>query len=178
MLMSARPEASPAEPTDHVDGVRQQWEQIFPGLETGAMDIVTRINRIAQIVQQRSDSILTANGITRAEFDMLSLLARSGRPMSPTELATELLISGAGATKRIKTLQNAGLIERETNPRDGRGALINTTPRARGLLRPILESVLDFEAALLSGLDPSTAKELAGNLRTLLTSLEPQSSGT
>ncbi|TJY64665.1 MarR family transcriptional regulator [Arthrobacter sp. CAU 1506] len=176
--MPARPAAIPAEPRDHVDGVRQQWQQIFPGLETDAMEIVTRINRIAQIVQQRSDSILTANGITRAEFDMLSLLARSGRPMSPTELAAELLISGAGATKRIKTLQNAGLIVRETNPKDGRGALINTTPRARGLLRPILESVLDFEAGLLSGLDRTTATDLARNLRTLLTSLElPSSSG-
>ncbi|NKX51271.1 MarR family transcriptional regulator, partial [Arthrobacter deserti] len=66
-------------------------------------------------------AVLAANGITRAEFDMLSLLARSGRPMAPTELAAELLISGAGATKRLRKLTDAGLVRRETNPRDGRG---------------------------------------------------------
>lgn len=175
--MSKESAVGAAEPEDYVDGVRRQWAEIFPGLETGGMDIITRINRIAQIVEQRSDGVLTSNGITRAEFDMLSLLARSGRPMSPTELSAELLISGAGATKRIKTLQNAGLVVREANPKDGRGALIRMTPKARDLLRPILESVLDFEAGLLSGLDPSTASDLARKLRGLLSGLERPAGG-
>jgi DNA-binding MarR family transcriptional regulator len=170
--MSEMPEGRPGAPADYVDRVRQQWEEIFPGLATGSVDIVARINRIAQIVQSRSDTVLAENGITRAEFDMLSLLARVGRPVAPTELATELLISGAGATKRIKKLLDAGLVQRDINPRDGRGALVRMTPKARDLLRPILESVLDFEAALLSVLDPSTAGELTRNLRALLAGLE------
>jgi DNA-binding MarR family transcriptional regulator len=176
--MPEEPEAGAGKPEDYVDGVRQQWAEIFPGLETGGMDIITRINRIAQIVEQRSDRVLASNGITRAELDMLSLLARCGRPMSPSGLAAELLISGAGATKRIKTLQNAGLVVREANPRDGRGALIRMTPKARDVLRPILESVLDFEASLLSGLNPPTTNSLARSLRALLVGLEGQSSGT
>jgi DNA-binding MarR family transcriptional regulator len=160
---------------DYVDRVRQQWEQIFPGLETDSLDVVARINRIAQIIQLRSDAVLAGNGITRAEFDMLSLLARVGRPMAPTELATDLLISGAGATKRIKKLRDAGLVQRDINPHDGRGALVRMTPKARTLLRPILGSVLKFEAGLLSVLDPSTAGELARDLRALLAGLEPHS---
>ncbi|QCB97875.1 MarR family transcriptional regulator [Arthrobacter sp. PAMC25564] len=167
------PEDQPGTQPDYVDRVRQQWEQIFRGLETGSVDIVARINRIAQIIQLRSDAVLAENGITRAEFDMLSLLARVGRPMAPTELATELLISGAGATKRIKKLRDAELVQRDINPQDGRGALVRLTPKARGLLRPILESVLKFEAGLLSVLDPSTAGELARDLRALLAGLEP-----
>ena len=138
-----------------------------------SVDIVARINRIGQIIQLRSDAVLAENGITRAEFDMLSLLARAGRPVAPTELAAELLISGAGATKRIKKLRDAGLVQRDNNPQDGRGALVRMTPKARDLLRPILESVLNFEAGLLSVLDPSTAGELARNLRVLLAGLEP-----
>ncbi|MCX6500151.1 MAG: MarR family transcriptional regulator [Arthrobacter sp.] len=171
--MSAKPDDRPDIQADYVDQVRQQWEQIFPGLETGSVDIVARINRIAQIVQSRSDTVLADNGITRAEFDMLSLLARTGRPMAPTELATELLISGAGATKRIKKLRDAELVKRDNNPQDGRGALVQMTPKARDLLRPILESVLHFEAALLSVLEPPAAGELAMNLRALLVGLEP-----
>ncbi|MFD1212140.1 MarR family winged helix-turn-helix transcriptional regulator [Arthrobacter sp. GCM10027362] len=142
-------------------------------MDTEPTSIIGRINRIAQIIQLRSDIVLAANGITRAEFDMLSLLARTGRPMTPTELAGELLISGAGATKRLKKLRDAGLIQREANPRDGRGALIHMTAKAHELLRPILESVLGFEAALLSRLSASTRRELARDLRALLTGLEP-----
>ncbi|WP_369045951.1 MarR family winged helix-turn-helix transcriptional regulator [Sinomonas sp. P10A9] len=172
------PSASPTAPTDYVDGVRSQWNRLFPGLDTGAVDIVGRINRISQIIQLRSDAVLAANRITRAEFDMLSLLARAARPMAPTELAAELLISGPGTTKRIKKLVDAGLAEREANPLDGRGTLIRLTPHAASVLRPILEDVLRLEESLISALDPAAASALAGHLRALLSSLEPQSGGS
>lgn len=168
------PENRPVTPPDYVDRVRHQWEQIFPGLETGSVDIVARIHRIGQLIQLRSDAVLAENGITRAEFDMLSLLARTGRPMGPTELAGELLISGAGATKRIKKLLDAGLVQRYTNPQDGRGALVRMTPKAHTRLRPIVESVLNFEAGLLAALDPAAAGQLGSDLRGLLAALEPQ----
>jgi DNA-binding MarR family transcriptional regulator len=169
------PEAGNGTPADFVDDVRRQWAQIFPDVDTAPTAIIGRINRIAQIIQLRSDAVLAAAGLTRAEFDMLSLLARTGRPMTPTELAARLLISGAGATKRLKKLQGAGLIRRESNPQDGRGAFIHMTAKADELLRPILESVLDFEAGLLSGLPAATARNLARDLRTLLAGLEPMS---
>lgn len=171
-------ERSPGVSADYIDVIRQQWGQIFPDVDTGPTSIVGRINRIAQIIQLRSDTVLAANGITRAEFDVLSLLARTGRPMAPTELAAELLISGAGATKRLKKLGDAGLIRRETNPQDGRGALIHLSGKAQDLLRPILESVLDFEAGLLSGLSAPARRNLARNLRELLGSLEPRPRGS
>lgn len=171
-------EARNGTPEDFIDIVRRQWAQIFPDADTEPTAIIGRINRIAQIIQLRSDAVLAAAGLTRAEFDMLSLLARTGRPMTPTELAAELLISGAGATKRLKKLQSAGLIRREANPQDGRGAFIHMTERAHELLWPILESVLGFEAGLLSGLPDSTARDLARDLRTLLAGLEPYHGGS
>lgn len=175
-MSSTTPEAGSG--SDFIDNVRQQWAHLFPTVDTEPMAIVGRINRIAHIIQLRSDTVLAAAGITRAEFDMLSLLARTGRPMTPTELASELLISGAGATKRLKKLQEAGLIQRESNPQDGRGALIRMTDKADALLRPIMESVLGFEAGLLSGLSESTARGLARDLRTLLAGLEPHRGGS
>jgi DNA-binding MarR family transcriptional regulator len=168
----AAAEPAPRTSGDYIDAVRAKWQQIFPDMDTEPTSIIGRINRIALIIQLRSDAVLAANGITRAEFDMLSLLARTGRPMTPTELAAELLISGAGATKRLKKLDEAGLIRRETNPRDGRGALIRMTDKAHALLRPILASVLDFEAGLLAALPADTRRELAASLRTLLAGLE------
>jgi len=170
------PEAGNA--ADFIDDVQRQWAQIFPDVDTASTAVIGRINRLAQIIQMRSDAVLAAAGLTRAEFDMLSLLARTGRPMTPTELAAELLISGAGATKRLKKLQSAGLIRRESNPQDGRGAFIHTTDKADELLRPILESVLGFEAGLLSGLPAATAGRLARDLRALLANLEPRTGGS
>lgn len=162
-----------SERIDSIDHVRGQWARIFPGLDTRPVDVVGRINRIAHIIQLRSDAVLARNAITRAEFDLLSVLARTGRPMAPTELAAELLISGPGVTKRIRKLLDAGLVEREANPQDGRSALIRMAPPALEALRPILEAVMAFEAGLLAALGPAGAEGLAENLRTLLASLEP-----
>lgn len=157
---------------DHIDEVRGQWEAIFPGIDTSMVAVMGRIARLAQVVQVRSDSVLAAQGVTRAEFDVISLLARHGGTLSPTRVSTELIISGAGVTKRLKRLDSAGLISRIPDPADGRGSLVQLTAEAWDLLRPILESVLDFEGRLLAGIEPAVRAELAGGLRELLLSVE------
>lgn len=92
--------------------------------------------------------------------------------MAPTELAQELLTSGAGITKRIKKLVEEGLVERRVNPVDGRGALVHITPRAQSAILPILESVWAFESELLSRITSEERAQLEGGLRSLLQVVE------
>ncbi|MCF2586219.1 MarR family winged helix-turn-helix transcriptional regulator [Brevibacterium sp. UCMA 11752] len=158
--------------SDYIDEVRGQWDAIFPGLDTSMVALMGRISRIAQVVQARSDAVLAAQGITRGEFDVISLLARHGGTLSPTRVSTELIISGAGVTKRLKRLASAGLITRIPDPADGRGSLVQLTAEAWDLLRPVLESVLGFEGRLLADIAPDVQEQLAGNLRELLLSIE------
>ncbi|GAA1556469.1 MarR family transcriptional regulator [Brevibacterium picturae] len=158
--------------SDYIDDVRGQWESIFPGLDTSMVALMGRISRIAQVVQARSDAVLAAQDITRGEFDVISLLARHGGTLSPTRVSSELIISGAGVTKRLKRLDSAGLIVRIPDPADGRGSLVQLTQEARTKLRPILEAVLAFEDRLLADLDPTTKGQLAAGLRELLLDLE------
>ncbi|GAA4038331.1 hypothetical protein GCM10023063_24370 [Arthrobacter methylotrophus] len=56
---------------------------------------------------------------------------RVGGPMTPSELAADLITSRAGTTKRIYKLLSAGLVTGESTPRDGRGALIRMTEAGR-----------------------------------------------
>lgn len=158
--------------SDYIDEVRAQWDTIFPGLDTSMVALMGRISRIAQVVQTRSDAVLAAQGITRGEFDVISLLARHGGTLAPTRVSTELIISGAGVTKRLKRLSSAGLITRIPDPADGRGSLVQLSAEAWDLLRPILESVLGFEDQLLADIDSGTQEQLAGSLRELLISIE------
>ena len=157
---------------DYIADVRGQWETIFPDLDTSMVAVMGRIARIAQVVQVRSDEVLAAQGVTRGEFDVISLLARHGGTLSPTRVSTELIISGAGVTKRLKRLGSAGLVSRIPDPADGRGSLVQLTDTAWDLLRPILESVLGFENRLLADLGLESQEQLAGSLRELLISIE------
>ncbi len=159
-------------PLDYIDGIQEQWACMLPQVDIESAGVIGRIRRLAQVMQLRSDSVLGMHGITRSEFDILSALARNGRPMAPTELATELLISGAGMTKRIKKLVDAGLIRRDANPEDGRGALLRMTDQGQELLLPVLESISAFESTVLEVFTMPERKDLADSLRTLLADLE------
>jgi DNA-binding MarR family transcriptional regulator len=157
---------------DYIDKARAEWAQIEPELSTTPAGIIGRIMRIAQVVEMRADRMLESRGITRSEFDILSLLVRTGRPMTPGELATESLCSGAGVTKRVKKLVEAGLVTRETNPSDGRGALITLTGEGRDKTIPILRALIDYEQGLIEVVPTDDREPLTSQLRTLLSSLE------
>ena len=159
-------------PRDYIDAIQEQWGRMLPQIDIGAAGIIGRIRRLGQIIQLRSDAVLARHGVTRSEFDILSALARSGRPMAPSVLAAELLISGAGMTKRIKKLVDTGLIRRDVNPEDGRGALLHMTERGQELLLPVLESISGFELELLEVFSAADCGKLTEYLRTLLADLE------
>ncbi|WP_166877749.1 MarR family winged helix-turn-helix transcriptional regulator [Salinibacterium sp. ZJ450] len=158
--------------TDYIDKAQAQWAQIQPGLDTEPAGIIGRIARLAQLIETRTDRVLEELDVTRSEFDILALLTRSGRPMTPSEISANMLCSAAGTTKRMKKLLDAGLITRETNPSDGRGALIQLTDAGQAKTIPVLRAVLDVEARLLEALPADDCERLTAQLRALLTSLE------
>lgn len=157
---------------DYVDRAQEQWRDVNPDLVTDTAALAGRIQRVAQHLQVSTDAVLLRHGISRAEFDLLSLLHRTGRPMSPSELAADLMTSGAGTTKRIRKLVAAGLALREANPLDGRGALVRMSEGAPDFLLPILAAVAAHEAQVMSSLPDQDRELLAGHLRVLLIAFE------
>ncbi|MGG5174951.1 MarR family winged helix-turn-helix transcriptional regulator [Pseudarthrobacter sp. J1763] len=158
--------------SDYVDTMRQQWASIYPELDTEAAGVVARITRIARMIQLRGDVVLAEHGVTRDEFELMSLLARSAGPLTPSALAASQITSAAAVTKRLKKLDDAGWVRREVNPSDGRGALIHLTQEGSSVLRPIIDAVAKFDSALLGELTANDSEQLANQLRALLTSVE------
>ncbi|WP_416484093.1 MarR family transcriptional regulator [Streptomyces sp. CL12] len=54
------------------------------------------------------------------EFDVLATLHRSGRPLTPKELAASVVIGSAALTNRVDRLAARGLVTREAVPGDRR----------------------------------------------------------
>ncbi|MDQ1576875.1 MAG: hypothetical protein QOH55_2025 [Microbacteriaceae bacterium] len=157
---------------DLIDTSIEQWGHILPQVDTSPLAVVGRIRILAQLIQLASDDVLGKHGITRAEFDILSVLVRTARPMSPTEIASTSLTSAPGTSKRINKLIDSGLVVRKVNPRDGRGVFIHVTERARAVLEPVLSSISDFENELLSGLSDEAHKGLERYLREFMIVME------
>ncbi|WP_367324994.1 MarR family winged helix-turn-helix transcriptional regulator [Streptomyces sp. HUAS ZL42] len=157
---------------DTVAAVVRQWQAVHPGLDTGPMEIIGRVNRCAALLQQAEDAPLRRAGLSRAEFDLLGALRRSGHELTPGELARETFSSGAAVTKRLKQLTERGLVERRGDTRDRRVAHVRLTDAGRDLVDGILPEQLAHETSVLSGLDPAGRSELAAMLGELLAQLE------
>ncbi|MEU6403379.1 MarR family transcriptional regulator [Streptomyces sp. NPDC046985] len=157
---------------DTVAAVVRQWRTVHPDLDTAPMEIIGRINRCAALLQQAEDTPLRRAGLSRPEFDMLGALRRTGRELTPSELARETFCSGAAVTKRLKQLTERGLVERRGDARDRRVAHVHLTESGRDLVDDLLPEQLDYERTVLDELDGEGRGELSELLSRLLGRLE------
>lgn len=157
---------------DIVAGVLRQWQKVHPGLNTGPMAVIGRLNRCAALLQQAVDAPLAQEGLSRPEFDILGTLRRTGRELTPGQIARETFASGAAVTKRLRVLEDRGLVSRRADERDRRVAHLRLTDAGRDLIDRLLPDQLSFEETLLSGLSPEDLDDLSETLSDLLLHLE------
>jgi DNA-binding MarR family transcriptional regulator len=157
---------------DAIGDIQAQWRALRPDLDVDAIGIVGRVLRSAARIVQHSDDVLGAHGLTRGEFDILAALRRGDQPLSPGDLRTISLATGPSTTKRLKALELRGLVDRSTNPSDGRSVLIALTDRGRALVDDVFPVQLAAEDSLLAGLETDQRIALERSLALLLASIE------
>ncbi|GGW59718.1 MarR family transcriptional regulator [Streptomyces galilaeus] len=150
----------------------RQWQDVRPELDTGPVEIIGRVNRCAALLQQAEDAPLRRAGLSRAEFELLGALRRTGHELTPGELARETFSSGTAVTKRVRALTERGLVERRGDTRDRRVAHLSLSEAGRTLIDDVLPEQLAYESAVLAALDADRQDELAGLLSELLSRLE------
>ncbi|MFI7277288.1 MarR family winged helix-turn-helix transcriptional regulator [Streptomyces sp. NPDC049879] len=157
---------------DTVAVVVRQWQSVAPGIDTGPMELIGRVNRCAALLQQAEEAPLRREGLTRAEFDLLGALRRTGHDLSPGELVRETFSSGAAVTKRLRRLQERGLLERRGDTRDRRAAQVRLTGAGRALVDRLMPEQLAYERSVIGGLGEDERRELSAGLARLLGQLE------
>ncbi|MFK0295967.1 MarR family winged helix-turn-helix transcriptional regulator [Streptomyces sp. NPDC090442] len=162
---------------DIVARVMRQWQQVHPGLDTGPMAVIGRLNRCSALFQQAADAPLRRAGLTRPEFDVLATLRRMGRELTPGRVARETFASGAAVTKRVRQLEQRGLLRRRPDDRDRRVTHLSLTDEGREIIDRLLPEQLRYEAALLEGIGERRQEELSTALGELLVVLEGRLAG-
>jgi DNA-binding MarR family transcriptional regulator len=104
---------------------------------------------------------------------LTSALAKidSDGPLTPSELAERERVRRPTATGIVSRLAEAGLVERTSDPSDGRVSLVSVTPEGRSLLQRLRKRKNAFLAKRLRKLDPdevATLDRAAGILERLL----------
>jgi DNA-binding MarR family transcriptional regulator len=101
---------------------------------------------------------------------VLSALRRAGDPyqLSPKALLQQTLVSSGTMTNRIDRLVARGLVERRTDPHDGRGILVVMSAAGRSRVDTAITRLVAEEAELLETMAAADRDVLAGLLRQLI----------
>ena len=158
---------------DPVDRIREQWAAERPDLDTEAMGILGRLNRCSAAARAAMDATCARHGISRADYDVLATLRRSGAPfqLAPGDLSRSLMLTSGGLTGRLDRLERAGLIHRSPDPTDRRSQIVALTEHGRELIDAALEDGVRTQQALLADLTPEQRDQLDELLRHLLASV-------
>jgi DNA-binding MarR family transcriptional regulator len=164
---------------DHIDAIVAQWAAERPELDTGALALVGRLMRTAQLAEDALLPALRERGLEPGWLDVLAALRRSGprHGLNPKRLLETVMLSSGGMTKRLDQLERAGLVKRSPDPGDRRGTLVRLTPRGRRTIDRAIELHIAGEERLLEPLSGAERRTLDRLLRKLLAPAEPTRSG-
>jgi DNA-binding MarR family transcriptional regulator len=154
---------------DEVDRIVDAWERERPDLDFAPLQVLSRVGRLARHLERARRTAFAASDLELWEFDVLSALRRAGAPyqLSPKALLQQTLVSSGTMTNRIDRLVERQLVERETDPNDGRGILVIMTERGRDRVDSAISLLLLGESELLDGLSPLERERLSTLLRKL-----------
>lgn len=155
---------------DEVDGIVAAWCRERPDLDVEPLEILSRISRLADVLDDRRAAAFVEHGLQAHEFDVLAALRRSGEPFEMTagELGAATYVTSGTMTSRLDRLVARRLVIRRSDENDGRLVRVRLTAAGRRRVDGALAALLDSERELVGRLTPAKRERLAGMLRELL----------
>jgi DNA-binding MarR family transcriptional regulator len=173
-----RPQHQAPEPqrdsdVDSVDRHLARWRDKAP-FDERVEGIITRIQLLTKHVSQAADHAFQEVGLQLFEFETLHRLASRGEVAraTPSELAAELMLSPAGMTGRLDTLEKAGLVNRIRGADDRRRVDVELTELGRTRWRAAMELRGTAEQAMVEPLDRTEQDTLDALLKRMLVHVE------
>ncbi len=159
---------------DWVDQVRDAWARERPDLDTSPVAVVARVGRLGAFLDAGLERTFRRYGLTRAGFDVLATLRRSGAPYRlPQKTVMRALMRTSGTMSfRIDRLEQRGLVRREADLADRRNVFVALTEAGLRLVDVVAPAHLANEERLLAVLSPQEQDLLVTLLRKLLLGFE------
>ncbi len=159
---------------DDVDEIQAAWAREQPGVPVASIGVITRIWRIARLLDDDRRSTMRRLGMDVPTRNVLSTLRRAGAPYSLTasELARRAGVTPAAVSQWVARAEADGLVTRRRHTvGDTRQVDVSLTERGRERIDGVVAELLRHEDDLVAGLDPDEVEQLSASLRTLLASL-------
>jgi DNA-binding MarR family transcriptional regulator len=122
---------------------------------------------LAQALRRRTESV----GVVPGQFaQLLALYEQDG--LTQGELCERVRIEQPTMAVTLKRMERDGLVERVSDPNDGRRARVMLTARSRRLEKRLTGSARDVNAVATEGLTDAEVESLMATLDRLIANLE------
>lgn len=121
---------------------------------------------LGRIVESTIQTVLAPEGLELSEHSVLSALWFAGPPhtMSPTQLSHVILQTTSGMSKTLRRVESLGLIDRISDPSDGRARLVVLTAKGRELAERPLRQLVEQWSNQLKGAGTSDIAQAVWSL--------------
>jgi DNA-binding MarR family transcriptional regulator len=120
---------------------------------------------------RRSTGLKPHRALDRAAYVILRHLEQDG-PQNVSALAARLNLDGSTVTRQVSALQRDGLVERQPDPRDGRGTVIEPTEKGLTQVNAVRLARRALYDKMLHDWTREERAELARSLERLTTSID------
>jgi DNA-binding MarR family transcriptional regulator len=158
---------------DTVDSVAEAWRRELPGVVGSELELSKRAARLTAMLQAPVDAALARLGLTKAEYEILTVLRAAGKPyrLRPSVLTQRLALTSGGTSNVLRRLTTAGLIERDPDPSDARSLWVQLTAQGVATAEAAVRAASAAQAAALRDVPPATARAAIEALRGVLLAL-------
>ncbi len=159
---------------DAVDEIAQAWRRELPGAPVESIGVITRIWRIAHLLEADRRRTMQRLGMEVSTRSLLATLRRAGEPyaLAPSEIARRSGVSPGAVSQWVSRAERDGwVVRRRGGGSDGRAVEVALTDAGRTRIDEVVGELLEHEAGLVAGLDDEEVAQLGGLLRTLMAGL-------
>ena len=142
--------------------------------QPSATALVDDVIRAAAHLEPELEEALAEHGLTRPSYlVLLALHGGEGSSLSQRDLMASVQRTSGTLSVRLARLERAGLVSRERDPDDRRGAVVTLTDRGRRRVEAARPAYEETAARLAAGLPEDERDAFAGTLGRWLGFFEP-----
>ena len=127
-----------------------RWRRERPEIDTSGKQITARILNLAESSMIAMNANLARFGVKYSVYAVIATLRGYGPPYqaTPTQLHNDLMITSGGVSNLLRKVEEAGFIQRFTDPADGRGTIVRLTEEGFKLSETTMLAQAEMEGKL------------------------------
>jgi len=138
----------------------------FPGLDFADLDVALAVQRASVALDRSLAERAKPYGLTPVALQaLISVFLASNGPLSLTDLGDQLRVTKANVSLVLAGLERQSLIERSSDPQDGRRIRATVTEQGERVLHELMPHALDAIHTVMERLSARDRERLKGLAR-------------